>query len=187
MKHTMHLAPGPFRKIYDGEKTIELRLNDEKRQQVAVGDEIRFICIENPALTVTVTVTAVHRFADFAALYAALPLEKCGYTAESLATASPEDMLQYYPAQKQTQYGVVGIEFTPPAKPYRDFYRFEPFAARLAAGWQRMPDTRFGQLMVSFGYWLAQKGHGDGFYLEDEQYIELFEEFVEDCFARSKE
>ena len=34
MTHYMNLSPSPFSKIADGSKTIELRLNDEKRQKI---------------------------------------------------------------------------------------------------------------------------------------------------------
>ena len=37
--HRMKLKTSPFRKIQNGSKTIELRLNDEKRQQVQYGTE----------------------------------------------------------------------------------------------------------------------------------------------------
>lgn len=36
--HRMKLKASPFSEIQNGSKTIELRLNDEKRQQVQVGD-----------------------------------------------------------------------------------------------------------------------------------------------------
>lgn len=40
------------------------------------------------------------------------------------------------------------------------------------------PDTRFGQLMIGFSYWIkAEKGH-DGFYTEDEQMMEFFQEYL---------
>ena len=42
--------------------------------------------------------------------YAALPLLKCGYTEETITNASPDDMNQYYSIEKQSKYGVVGIE-----------------------------------------------------------------------------
>ena len=42
MIHEMKLNKEPFEKIRDGKKTIELRLNDEKRQRVRVGDSIVF-------------------------------------------------------------------------------------------------------------------------------------------------
>ena len=38
--HEMRLHNEPFVLIKDGTKTIELRLNDEKRRQIKVGDYI---------------------------------------------------------------------------------------------------------------------------------------------------
>ena len=40
MLHKMKLKLSPFEKIKDGSKTIELRLYDEKRQKVKIGDFI---------------------------------------------------------------------------------------------------------------------------------------------------
>lgn len=37
MIHNMRLNPSPFEAIRSGKKTIEIRLNDEKRKQVKVG------------------------------------------------------------------------------------------------------------------------------------------------------
>ena len=46
MKHFMHLKAEPFDLIWNGQKTIELRLYDEKRRSVSVGDLIEFELIE---------------------------------------------------------------------------------------------------------------------------------------------
>ena len=110
MTHTLNLQPSPFELIECGRKTIELRLYDEKRQMIRVGDTLVFVHTEDPSRTLTATVTALHRFDSFSALYAALPLERCGYLPEELADASPEDMNVYYSSERQAQYGVVGIE-----------------------------------------------------------------------------
>lgn len=110
MTHTLNLHPQPFAMIADGRKTIELRLWDEKRSQIQVGDTLVFVHTEDESETLTARVTALYCFPDFAALYAALPLDKCGYLPEELATASPADMNVYYSAERQAQYGVVGIE-----------------------------------------------------------------------------
>ena len=64
--HFMNLRPIPFAAIFEGRKTVELRLNDEKRQQVRVGDRIRFTQTESgEQMTVTVTTnktyTAVYK------------------------------------------------------------------------------------------------------------------------------
>ena len=110
MAHYMNLQPQPFAMIAEGYKTIELRLLDEKRQKIAVGDVLVFTNTADLALQLRCVVKKLHCFPNFAALYAALPLEKCGYLPEELATAHPEDMDLYYPPEKQKQYGVVGIE-----------------------------------------------------------------------------
>ena len=110
MTHYMNLNPQPFSMIADGHKTIEVRLLDEKRQKIAVGDTLIFTNTADPALQLRCAVKKLHRFANFAELYAALPLDRCGYLPHELATARPEDMDLYYPPEKQRQYGVVGIE-----------------------------------------------------------------------------
>ncbi|ASB97694.1 ASCH domain-containing protein [Streptococcus equi] len=110
MLHEMMLTPRPFAMIEAGVKTIELRLNDEKRQAIKVGDWICFYCTEDHSHILQAEVVGLHYFDDFAKLYQALPLEKCGYRNEELALARPEDMEQYYSKEQQAQYGVVGIE-----------------------------------------------------------------------------
>ena len=109
MTHNMKLYPVPFEQIKTGEKTIELRLYDEKRQQVKVGDKIVFTNSTTGEILNT-TVVKVHRFDSFDDLYKSLPLLKCGYTTESIEKAAPTDMEQYYSVEEQNKYGVVGIE-----------------------------------------------------------------------------
>ena len=106
----MRLKQDPFQLIWDGNKTIELRLYDEKRQMLQLGDEIEFEELAAAGRKIVVEITAFHRFASFAELYGALPMEKCGYLPGQ--KACPEDMLAYYPAQEQEKYGVVGIAFS---------------------------------------------------------------------------
>ncbi len=105
----MKLRRAPFEMIKSEKKTVELRLFDEKRQTLSLGDTIEFTCVENGEKLLR-KVKALHVFASFAELYRALPLEKCGYTEENIASASPSDMEEYYPREEQSRYGVVGIE-----------------------------------------------------------------------------
>jgi ASC-1-like (ASCH) protein len=95
--------------IKSGQKTIELRLFDEKRQQIKAGDEIVFTNTASGE-TLSKTVVKLHRFDSFEELYRALPLLQCGYTPEDVDTAHPSDMEQYYSVEEQEKYGVVGIE-----------------------------------------------------------------------------
>ena len=106
MIHAMHLQQAPFDAIAAGKKTVELRLYDEKRSQIQPGDKI---CFTSPAgELLTACVVALHRFADFPALFAAMDSRLLGYGDGE--TADPHDMDQYYPPEKQALYGVVGIE-----------------------------------------------------------------------------
>ena len=107
--HEMKLRPEPFTKIKSGTKTIELRLYDEKRQKIRVGDLIIFTSTETGE-QIRATVKKLHRFDSFEALYKSLPLLKCGYTADDVDRAQPSDMESYYSAEEQQKYGVVGIE-----------------------------------------------------------------------------
>ena len=107
--HEMRLDPEPFEKIKSREKTIELRLFDEKRQKIKLGDRIVFTNTVTGE-TLDTTVVKLHRFDSFEALYQALPLLKCGYTVEDVDSAKPSDMEQYYSVEEQKKYGVVGIE-----------------------------------------------------------------------------
>jgi len=179
MIHEMRLNPGPFKNIYDGIKTIELRLYDEKRRKVAVGDEIVFVRTEKSQFRMRAEVIALHIFPSFKELFETLPLTKCGYTEENVSNASPKDMLKYYSEEEEAEYGVVGIEIKLIEKPFRDIYRFEPFLAEMSELWQRVPDWRFGQMIVCFQHWLEYNKHGDGFYFEDEKYIDLFRQFMD--------
>lgn len=47
MMHQMKLQNDPFQMIKKGQKTIEMRLYDEKRKLVQVGDNISFTNIES--------------------------------------------------------------------------------------------------------------------------------------------
>ena len=114
MTHKMKLHPEPFELIASGEKTIELRLLDEKRRSIVAGDEILFVNTADPTAALRRRVRALHVFASFAELYRALPLNKCGYRPHELASALPEDMEAYYSPEEQSCFGVVGIELELP-------------------------------------------------------------------------
>ena len=111
-EHVMNLTPAPMQEIRTGNKTIELRLNDEKRKQISVGDTIKFINTEDSNDTLRVKVVDLFLFSSFAELYDNLPLLNCGYNEDNINTASTEDMEMYYSREKQNKYGVVGIKIS---------------------------------------------------------------------------
>ena len=73
MKHYMALDPQPFEKIKSGAKSTELRLYDEKRRLIRLGEEIEFTNNKNGEKLLT-KVIELHIFESFAALYRSLEL-----------------------------------------------------------------------------------------------------------------
>lgn len=110
MTHSMKLQDEPFALIASGQKRFELRLYDEKRKSIRVGDEIEFVHATDNQRRLRCVVLNLHLFDTFEVLYQTLPLLLCGYTEENLASASSTDMEKYYSRDQQATYGVVGIE-----------------------------------------------------------------------------
>ena len=73
-RHVMNLTPAPLKMIREGRKTIELRLYDEKRKQVSIGDIITFVNTEDKDDELTARVTDLYVFNTFDELYKKLPL-----------------------------------------------------------------------------------------------------------------
>ena len=110
--HKMRLNPEPFAMIESGQKTIELRLYDDKRKALRIGDVIRFVNTADDEEVLYCRVDKLQVFGSFADLYRTLPLLACGYTAETVKSASPKDMDAYYTPEEQQRYGAVGIHLT---------------------------------------------------------------------------
>ena len=107
----MKLDEQPFEQIANGTKTIEMRLNDEKRRRIVKGDEIEFTSLAT-ARKILAKVINKYVFSSFEELYVKLPLDRCGYTKEDINSAKPEDMFKYYSLDEQFEDGVVGIELS---------------------------------------------------------------------------
>lgn len=186
MVHKMHLRKGPFRKIWSGEKYIELRMLDEKRKQISVGDMIEFAYEDNPRITMIVKVVALHKAANFKELFEVLPLKRCGFEEDDICGACLQ-MEEYpgYDSENQQRLGVLGIEFEemPYKKPYRDPFRMEKFLTdfqdKLLKYWSCHPDYRFGQILTVFQYHLKNRGVEDFFYLEDDDFVKLLSQFID--------
>lgn len=107
MIHKMNLWDDSFQKIKDGTKTIEMRLFDEKRSLISIGDIIEFTNVKNIEILECV-VTNLYRYKDFDELYKCHDKVSIGYAEDE--TAEPKDMLAYYSAEKIKNLGVIGIE-----------------------------------------------------------------------------
>lgn len=109
MKHRMKLKDGPFKSIESGSKVVELRLYDEKRSKIKVGDVIEFTNIMDGDI-LEVDVVSLHRYNSFEELYKDFDKVSLGYREDE--DASYRDMEEYYSKEEQAIYGVVGIEIS---------------------------------------------------------------------------
>jgi len=102
----MKLSSEPFEKIAKGEKVIESRLFDEKRQQILLGDEIEFSENDSPDRKVKTRVTGLFRYQSFKDLFMDHePHLFGGENRESLLN----QIRQFYSDEDEQRYGVVGI------------------------------------------------------------------------------
>lgn len=107
MLHKMKLQNGPFEMIKCGRKTIEMRLLDDKRKKINIGDIIEFVNQNNNEI-IKAKVIDLHKFNTFEELYANFDKVTLGY--EDDEEAIPYDMQKYYDKEKIDKYGVIGIE-----------------------------------------------------------------------------
>ena len=113
--HKLHLHQQPFDKVRNGQKTIEARLFDERRQRIEIGDEIDFINRADESLC-RVKVHRLHRAPTFQELFTLCgPME---FGAESVEDAV-KSIEKYYDYDEQLRYGVIGIEFVTERTPSR--------------------------------------------------------------------
>ena len=107
MIHKMNLAPLPFKAISLGRKTVEMRLYDEKRSKIKVGDEIEF---ENTDTHQKIKCEVINltRYKDFFEIYSNFDKTTIGY--DENETASAEDMYAYYSPEQIQKYGVLAME-----------------------------------------------------------------------------
>lgn len=107
MLHKMKLWNDSFESIKYGSKTIEMRLFDEKRSIINIGDEIEFTNVSNGE-TLSCRVLNLYKYENFEELYKNHDKVSIGYTEDEIA--NPSDMLMYYPKEQTEKYGVLAIE-----------------------------------------------------------------------------
>ncbi len=106
--HQLKLATEPFNAIISGNKTIESRLYDAKRQKIQIGDRIIFTNRDNSEQTVTAEVVGLLRYATFRDLFSHNnPRKFGGDNVEWLENQISE----FYSIEDQKIHGVIGIEF----------------------------------------------------------------------------
>jgi ASC-1-like (ASCH) protein len=107
MNIAMKLQVGPFEAIKSGKKDIELRLYDEKRQKLQLGDVITFSKLPDQKETVVAEIVGLLRYPTFADLAEDFAPERMGGADK---TSIVQGMHKYYSPEDQARFGVVGIK-----------------------------------------------------------------------------
>lgn len=104
----MTLNEMPFRQIERGDKTVEMRLNDEKRQRLQVGDLIRFTRSGSDE-RLFVEVTSLKHFSSFSKAFAYNKrIVQAGF-GEMTAAQAAKGMRNYYSEEEEQANGVLAI------------------------------------------------------------------------------
>ena len=108
MEHELKLQPKYYEYMLNGTKRIEIRLFDEKRQQISIGDTIKFLneaeLTENFKVK-TIGLLRYNSFEDMFKDFDISVLADKSMTKEELMQV----LEQFYTKEKQKQYGVLGI------------------------------------------------------------------------------
>jgi ASC-1-like (ASCH) protein len=103
----MNLWNDSFQSIKKKTKTIEMRLNDEKRQLLNIND---IIVIKNTRTNeeIKVKVISLKQSKNFDDLYQDCNKIEIGYREDE--EANPDDMLAYYSKEQIEKYGALAIK-----------------------------------------------------------------------------
>lgn len=109
MIHEMKLQEIYFNMIKTGTKKYEGRLNDEKRQQICLGDIILFKNANNYTDTCFAKVEDLIYFESFLEMANILPLNEVGF--ENISAEDASDIYHnFYSYEDEKKYGVVAIK-----------------------------------------------------------------------------
>ena len=108
MIHQMGLYQEYFQSIKEGKKKIEVRLNDEKRRKIKVGDTIEFTRVPEQDETIHVKVTDLQIYESLQAMYEDIPFREfdCeGWTMQEMIDGTYE----IYTPEQEKEWGALAI------------------------------------------------------------------------------
>lgn len=109
MKYIMKLNPKYFEYIKNGTKRVEIRLNDEKRRNMKIGDEIIFQ--KEPELKEEISTKIVRLIVKqtFKELIEQLDISEYSDKTESKEIFL-KDLYRFYTKEQEERFGIVGIQ-----------------------------------------------------------------------------
>lgn len=105
----MNLSFKPFGRIKRGTKVIEVRLFDNKRKSIKVGDSITFFKLPELNESIKTKVTKLSRFNSFKELFSFFGTKPFGHPKNITLKEQILGMREIYSKEKEKQLGVLGI------------------------------------------------------------------------------
>jgi ASC-1-like (ASCH) protein len=105
----MRLNANPFERIRLGKKTIEIRLFDEKRQEINLNDIIEFLMLPEMEEKILVEVRGLLRYKTFSDLLNDFSMSNFGYSDKYHKSEFMEQIYETYTREEEEKYGVLGI------------------------------------------------------------------------------
>lgn len=110
MEMKVHLHPDVFDIVKVGKKDIEVRVNDEKRRQLKVGDTLVFLKRPLDDCEIRAKVIGLDYYKKFSELVEYYDMERLylkGYSKEEYL----KEIGRFYTDSEQEEFGVVAIRF----------------------------------------------------------------------------
>ncbi|UCZ52165.1 ASCH domain-containing protein [Bacillus shivajii] len=108
MLHRMKLLDQPFKSMKEGRKTVEVRLNDDKRRKLKVGDEIEFVIIPKLNESLFVEILELHTYSSFKEMYSDIPAEAYDAKGKSIQEMV-ESTYTIYTREQERKWGTLAI------------------------------------------------------------------------------
>lgn len=109
MNHAMKLTSDPFERIAKGKKVIEVRLFDEKRKKIEIGDNITFFELPNLQKSIKTKVIGLSRFNDFRTLFSIFGRDFFGHSKNITLNEQIAGMREVYSEEEEKKFGILGI------------------------------------------------------------------------------
>ena len=104
--HKLKLYGTYFNLIKKGQKVLECRLNDEKRQKIKIGDTLEFSNIENEDEKINAKIVDIYKFKSFNEMATTLNVEALGFSGLS-TTEIISIYHSIYSEENELKYGVI--------------------------------------------------------------------------------
>lgn len=110
MEMIVHLHPEIFELVGEDIKDVEVRVNDEKRRKLKIGDTLLFVNRGNEEETIRVEVMDLIYYSSFEDVTKVFPMERI-YKAGVSVSDYIALMNQFYSQEEIKKYGIVAIKF----------------------------------------------------------------------------